>query len=67
MSLILAFIAISLGLKGFSENGLPLTKKKNLTGKTAKIIGTVCIIIGVAFSLNVLAPLAAILISEATH
>jgi len=67
MSLILAFLSISLGLKGFSEAGIPFTKKKNITGKIAKIIGAICILVGVGFSLRILAPLVAILISWATH
>ncbi len=49
LGLILGVFVILLGAKAFTEKGLPLTKEKNLTGTTAKIIGVVCILLGLAF------------------
>ena len=52
IALFVGAAAILLGIKGFTPGGLPLTKKKNLTGKTAIIIGIGCILLGVAFILD---------------
>lgn len=41
--------AILLGGKGFTASGLPITSGKQLTDAPAKIIGIVCILIGLAF------------------
>jgi hypothetical protein len=41
--------AIVLGAKGFSRDGLPLTSKKRLTGTGAKVVGGICLLIGLAF------------------
>lgn len=49
LSFILGGLAILLGAKAFTQNGLPLTRTKNLTGKTAKVIGVACILLGVVF------------------
>ena len=49
LGLILGVFVILLGAKAFTPAGIPLTKEKNLTGTTAKIIGVVCILLGVAF------------------
>jgi hypothetical protein len=49
LGLILGVFVILLGAKAFTEKGIPLTKEKNLTGTTAKIIGVVCILLGIAF------------------
>ena len=46
LSFILAALCIALGAKAFTPAGLPLTKTKNLTGATAKIIGAACILLG---------------------
>ena len=45
----LGIAAILLGMKGFTREGLPLSKKKNLTGTTAQIIGVCCILLGAFF------------------
>jgi len=47
--LILGVFVIILGAKAFTPSGIPLTKAKNLTGVTAKIIGVVCILLGLVF------------------
>lgn len=47
--LVIGVLAILLGAKAFTETGLPLSKDKNLTGPTAKVIGVVCILLGVVF------------------
>ena len=49
LGLILGVLVILLGAKAFTPTGIPLTKDKNLTGTTAKIIGAVCILLGIAF------------------
>ena len=41
--------AILLGAKGFTRDGLPFTKKKRLTGAGAKVVGAICLLIGLAF------------------
>ena len=41
--------AIALGVKAFTPPGLPLTTRKNLTGRSAKVIGSVCILLGLLF------------------
>ena len=47
--IIIGVAAIVLGLNAFSPSGLPWTRQKNLTGNTAKILGVVCILIGIGF------------------
>lgn len=49
LGLILGVFVVLLGAKAFTENGIPLTKEKNMTGATAKTIGAVCILLGLAF------------------
>ena len=49
LGLILGVFVIILGAKAFTAAGIPLTKKKNLTGITAKVIGVICILLGIAF------------------
>ena len=57
---------MGLGLKGFSASGLPLTKTKNITGNSAKVIGMICILVGLLFFVQGAVPMAAILFSVAT-
>ena len=40
-------LAISVGVTGFSDKGMPLTKKKRITGVPANVIGAICIAVGV--------------------
>jgi hypothetical protein len=42
-----AFIAI--GLKGLSEDGLPFSPERTITGRPARIIGIACIAFGAAW------------------
>ena len=42
----LSFVAIYLGIMGFSRGGLPWTKNKNITGKPARVIGACCLLLG---------------------
>ena len=49
LGLALGVFTILLGAKAFTEKGLPLSREKNLTGTTAKVIGVVCILLGLAF------------------
>ncbi len=41
--------AIVLGAKGFKREGLPFTSTKRITGTPAKIVGVICILIGLVF------------------
>jgi hypothetical protein len=41
--------AILLGMKGFTPAGLPLTAKKRLAGRSARVVGVICIVVGIAF------------------
>ncbi len=49
LSIVLAIAFISLGVKGFSESGLPLSKSKSLTGVHGKVVGTICFVLGIAY------------------
>ena len=49
LGILIGIAAILLGAKGFSKNGLPFTSKKRLTGAGAKVVGVICILIGIAF------------------
>ena len=42
---------ILLGIKGFTETGIPLSKSKNLTGTTGKTVGIICVAFGGAAAL----------------
>ncbi|MGB7157729.1 MAG: hypothetical protein WBD40_06665 [Tepidisphaeraceae bacterium] len=35
-----------LGMKGFSEDGIPLTYERNLDGTAGRMVGVVCLLIG---------------------
>lgn len=43
---------MALGLKSFTAKGLPVTNSSHITGPRAKVIGIICILIGLAFVLN---------------
>ena len=49
LGLIVGVLAVSLGAKAFTPKGLPLTKKRNLTGTAAKTVGAACILLGLWF------------------
>lgn len=49
LGIILGIFTILLGAKAFTPAGIPWSKTKNLTGTTAKVIGVVCIALGVLF------------------
>ena len=49
----IAVVAVSvglivLGIKGFTSSGIPLTKNVSLNGTRGKIVGTLCILAGLA-------------------
>jgi len=50
LGLIFGPFTLILGLKGFSEAGMPFTKTRKITGKPAKIIGTLCVCSGALMS-----------------
>lgn len=52
LGIILGAFTIALGAKAFTPAGLPLSKTKNLTGTTAKVIGVICMLLGVTFILD---------------
>lgn len=37
---------ILLGMKGFSEDGIPLTYDRNLCGASGRCVGIVCLLVG---------------------
>jgi hypothetical protein len=45
----LGIATIGLGCKGFTREGLPWSKRRNITGKPAEIVGVACMVIGAAF------------------
>ena len=49
LGIILSLFVIGLGAKAFTPAGLPLSKTRNLTGTTAKVIGVICILLGILF------------------
>ena len=49
LGLIVGAPAIGLGVKAFTPGGLPLSRKKNLTGTGAKVTGVICILVGLLF------------------
>ena len=49
LGLILGILTVLLGAKAFTANGLPLTREKNLQGMPAKVVGSVCVLLGVIF------------------
>ena len=50
LGVILGPVVIFLGAKAFSEKGIPLTRQKNLTGTSAKVIGIICIFLGLTMT-----------------
>lgn len=62
---IVAAMTIAVGLKGFTPQGLPITQEKKLTGTRAKIVGALCLAVGVGLLL--LAPLSWILNAMASR
>lgn len=40
---------VILGVKGFTASGLALSKTKTLRGRPAMIVGSICIVAGLAF------------------
>jgi fructose-1,6-bisphosphatase/inositol monophosphatase family enzyme len=48
LGLFLGPLAALLGIKAFTTTGLPLTRTVNVTGATAKVIGAICIALGLA-------------------
>jgi len=40
---------VILGIKGFTAKGIPVSKNKTLTGNSGQVVGTLCILAGVAF------------------
>ncbi|MHB9132625.1 MAG: hypothetical protein ACYDBB_16270 [Armatimonadota bacterium] len=49
LSLVLGALFVAIGVKGFSAAGLPLSKTKQLTGTTGKIVGSICFLLGAAY------------------
>lgn len=47
LGIILGIFTIMLGIKGFTEKGLPWSRTKNIAGTPAKVIGAGCLMFGV--------------------
>lgn len=52
LSWILAIFVFILGAKAFSKTGIPLTRHKNLTGAGGKVLGVLCILLGLILALD---------------
>jgi hypothetical protein len=49
IAIVIAAVGVGLvlvGLKGFSDEGIPLSSTSNLKGKTGRIVGIICLIAG---------------------
>lgn len=44
----LSFLILVLGAKGFTRAGMPFSAKRNLTGKSARIVGALCVLLGLS-------------------
>ena len=54
LAIVLAAIGVglvALGIKGFSEEGIPFSAEKTLKGQTGRVVGIVCIVIGAPLAL----------------
>ena len=49
IGIVIGIAAILLGMKGFKAEGLPFTSTKRITGTSARIVGVICILIGLVF------------------
>jgi hypothetical protein len=47
--LCLGGLFVAVGMRGFSATGLPLTRNRNITGAAARVIGGICVIVGIIF------------------
>jgi hypothetical protein len=47
VGVVIGIVAILIGAKGFTSAGLPLNKRRNITGVPGKLIGICCIAFGV--------------------
>ena len=45
---------VLLGIKGFSEEGIPFSAEKTLKGSTGRTVGIICIVIGSPIALAAL-------------
>ena len=45
--------SIFLGLKGFSQAGIPWTSSKRITGSAARVVGWICISVGALLILGI--------------
>lgn len=52
LSWVLAVFAFLLGVKAFTKEGIPLTRKKNLHGVGGKICGVLCILFALLLILD---------------
>lgn len=48
---VLGIAVVGLGAKGFSKTGLPLTPSKSVGGATARVIGSICMLLGLLWIL----------------
>jgi len=42
----LSVLVLALGAKGFTRTGIPWSAKRNVTGKAAKVLGALCVVVG---------------------
>ena len=48
-AIVVSIALIILGVKGFTSSGIAFSRTKTLTGRTAKVVGTLCILGGLGF------------------
>lgn len=42
----LSVLILALGVRGFTRTGIPLTSKRNIRGCRGKLLGTLCLLLG---------------------
>jgi hypothetical protein len=51
LGIVFAGCLVVLGAKAFTESGVPLTRNTSVKGATGKVVGTVCILLGLLWAL----------------
>lgn len=44
----LSFLIVVLGARGFTRRGIPFSAKRNITGKWGRILGGMCLLLGLS-------------------
>jgi hypothetical protein len=57
IAMAIGIVAILLGVKGFTPEGIPFTKKTHIKGTAGIIVGIVCLLLGILFLIGGALPL----------